>query len=198
MTKFVLNSGGLKSKPERAKIYFEELFDGLGPNPRLLWCFFATLPDPTEERFEKYTNLFKDYYPDGTTPTNKNATIENFASEVANADAVYLHGGAVEPLLNILNQHDLQELFKDKKIGCNSASSMVFCEHYWGCDKRSSGNGLGLFPIKFLAHYKSDYGADDPCGPIDWDAAYKELEAYGDTTLPIHALEEGEFIVLEI
>jgi hypothetical protein len=27
--------------------------------------------------------------------------------------------------------------------------------------------------------------------------AYKDLEEYGDTTLPIHALKEGEFVVIE-
>ena len=58
-------------------------------------------------------------------------------------------------------------------------------------------DGLGLLPIKFLAHYESGYGKDDPRGAIDWQQAYKELESYGDTSLPIYAPREGEFIVIE-
>lgn len=57
-------------------------------------------------------------------------------------------------------------------------------------------DGLGILPIKFLAHYKSDFGASDPRGPIDWEKAYDELSKYGDTSLPIHALEEGYFVII--
>lgn len=50
---------------------------------------------------------------------------------------------------------------------------------------------LGVLPIKFLAHFKSHYGDIDSRGPIDWDKAYRDLENYGDKSLPIFALEEG-------
>ena len=58
-------------------------------------------------------------------------------------------------------------------------------------------DGLGILPIKFIPHYKSNWGSDDPRGSIDWEAALRELEEYGDASLPIHALEEGEYIVIE-
>ncbi|EKE21485.1 MAG: hypothetical protein ACD_7C00216G0001 [uncultured bacterium] len=58
-------------------------------------------------------------------------------------------------------------------------------------------DGLGILPIKFIPHYKSSYGEDDPRGSIDWESAYKELEGCGNKSLPIHALEEGNFIVIE-
>ena len=57
--------------------------------------------------------------------------------------------------------------------------------------------GLGIFPIKFLAHFKSKYGEDDPRGPIDWDKAYAELKEYGEKDLPIYALEEGDWKYFE-
>ena len=58
-------------------------------------------------------------------------------------------------------------------------------------------DGLGILPIKFLAHYKSEYGADDPRGPINWESALEELKNYGDTSLPVHALKEGGYVVIE-
>ncbi len=195
MTKYILNSGGLKSHPEAARAYFAELLDGLGNEPKLLWCFFATLPDDTNVRFKKYTKLFEDYYPKGVHPISTNAKVDTFAEQVVTSDAIYMHGGSIKPLYDILKQYDLIKLFKGKHIGTNSASSMVLAKHAWSCDKREPDEWLGIFPIKFLAHYKSSYGSRDPRGPIDWDAAYEDLAQYGDTTLPIHALKEGEFIV---
>jgi hypothetical protein len=59
-------------------------------------------------------------------------------------------------------------------------------------------DGLGILPIKFIPHYKSEtYGNDDTRGPIDWEKAYEDLADYGDKSLPIQALEEGDFVVLE-
>lgn len=58
-------------------------------------------------------------------------------------------------------------------------------------------DGLGILPMKFLAHYESSYGSDDARGPVDWRRGYEELKEYGDTTLRVHALKEGEFVVIE-
>ena len=197
MTKFVIQSGGLKKEPEAARRYFAELLSGLGSKPKLLWCFFATLPDDCNERFENYTELFRPFIPKGIETLNNNARVEDFETQVRNADAIYLHGGKVAPLKEILSKYNLAELFKDKSVGTNSASSMVLAKHTWSCDERKLEDGLGFFDIKFLAHFKSDYGSGDPRGPIDWDAAYQELEEYGDQNLPMYALEEGEFVVIE-
>ena len=67
----------------------------------------------------------------------------------------------------------------------------------------SESGDTGLFagptylPIKFIAHYKSDYGADDPRGAIDWEKGYNNLKNFGNKTLPIHALKEGEYVIIE-
>ena len=75
---------------------------------------------------------------------------------------------------------------------------VMLADSYYTCDWRSCRKGFALLPIKFIAHYQSAFGDGDPIrGPIDWQKAYDELRAYGDTTLPIHALKEGEFIVME-
>jgi hypothetical protein len=53
-------------------------------------------------------------------------------------------------------------------------------------------------PIKFIPHYQADFEGADPRGQVDWQKAYNDLKAYGDKSLPIHALKEGEFIVREL
>jgi hypothetical protein len=96
-----------------------------------------------------------------------------------------------------LRKFDLAELFKDKVIATNSASSNLLVANYWTCDWRQCGDGFGILPIKFIPHYNSAFGDDDPRGSIDWEQAKRELEEYGDKTLPIYALEEGEYKVFE-
>lgn len=197
MTKFILQSGGLKKHPDQAKKYFAELLDGLGKHPKLLWCFFATLPDDPEVRFKKYTAFHQQNFPKGVEPININAEVDIFEEQVRNADAIYMHGGEVAPLYEILSTYDLKKLFKDKRVGTNSASSMVLAQYTWPCTQRIPMEGLGLFPIKYIAHYDSDFGSDDPRGSISWQNAYEELKDYGDTSIPIHALREGEYIIFE-
>lgn len=197
MTKYVIQSGGLKTHPQAARKYFAELLKGLGTKPKLLWCFFATLPDDPEIRFVKYPQMYERKYPEGVKPVHKNAQIETFEEQVKESDAIYIHGGEMEPLYDVLKNYDLKTLFDGKSVGTNSASSMILAQNTWSCSSRKVTDGLDIFPFKFIAHYKSHYGSDDPRGPIDWQRAYDELAAYGDTSLPIHALEEGEFIVME-
>lgn len=170
----------------------------MGKEPKLLWCFFATLPDDCNERFEKYTKLFEPFFPEGVKPIHKNATVENFEKEVREADAIYLHGGGIKPLHDILKDYDVIKLFKNKNIGANSASSMVLAKYAWSCDERIPMDGLGIFPIKFLAHFKSNYGSDDARGPIDWDKAYLDLKQYKNRNLPIYSLKEGEYKIFNI
>ena len=74
---------------------------------------------------------------------------------------------------------------------------MVLAKAAWSADVREVKDCLGILPIKFIAHYDSDFGSDDPQGPIDWEAAYKELKEHYDTTLPVYALKEGEFEVFK-
>jgi|GEM_PF-2506648 len=41
MTKYILNSGGVRNSADKGRKFFEEVFRGLGKNPRLLICNFA-------------------------------------------------------------------------------------------------------------------------------------------------------------
>jgi hypothetical protein len=41
MIKYILNSGGARNHPDRAKEFFAEIVDGLGNTPRMLVCFFC-------------------------------------------------------------------------------------------------------------------------------------------------------------
>lgn len=110
---------------------------------------------------------------------------------------ILIQGGDDHLLQYWLKQFDVSNIWKNKVVAGSSAGSNALCKHFWTCDWRMCMNGLGIVPVKFIPHFQSDYGNGDSRGPIDWDKAYKELESYRDTSLPTHALKEGNFMVFE-
>lgn len=197
MTKYILNSGGIKHQPELKKQFHQEIFKDLGSKPRILLCNFAQPREDWEPKLSGYIDTIVEDIPLGIGGTFELAMPDEFARQCNEADVIYFHGGDDHLLQYWMRQYNLPELFKDKVVATNSASSDMLATHYWTCDWRQCADGLGILPIKFIPHYQSDFGNDDPRGPIDWRKAYDELAAYGDTNLPIRALKEGEYIVME-
>lgn len=196
MTKYVLNSGGIGNNPKLAKEFFAEVTKGMGSNPKILLCFFAKPREDWEIGFAEDIENSKTFMPD-IEPQFEMAMPGKFEEQLNQNDAVYIHGGDDHLLQYWLNQFDIPKIWDGKVVATNSASSHALSKHFWTCDWRKLMDGLGTLSIKFLAHYKSEYGIDDPRGPIDWEAALEELEEYGDASLPIYALKEGEYVVIE-
>ncbi|MHB8904116.1 MAG: Type 1 glutamine amidotransferase-like domain-containing protein [Patescibacteria group bacterium] len=197
MTKYILNSGGLRNQPEKAGKFNRAIVKGLGKTPKVLFCHFAVAREDWEKKFADYTKRFLESMDEETKPKFELAFPDKFIDQIKNNDAVIIHGGDDTLLLYWLKQYNLPKIWEDKVIAVSSAGSNVLAKHFWTCDWRQCFDGLNILPIKFISHYKSDFGANDPRGPIDWDKAYQELSEYGDKTLPIHALEEGDFIIIE-
>ena len=197
MTKYILNSGGLKNNPQKATKFFNEIVRGHGRNPKILLCFFAEKREDWEMKFEKYKKGFMELVSVDVSPNFELAFPDKFEKQVRNNDVVYIYGGDDELLMSRMKEFDLPTLWKDKTVAVISAGSDMLATHFWTCDWRKSMDGLGVLPIKVIPHYKSDYGKDDPRGSIDWKNALEELKEYGDTNLPIHALDEGDYLVIE-
>lgn len=197
MTKYILNSGGISNEPERAKKFFAEVVKGLGNKPKILLCFFAQKREDWEGRFAQDKIRLQAFMPEGVTPVWQLAFPDDFEKQVKDSDALYIHGGDDHLVQYWLRQFDLQKMWDGKVVATNSASSDALSKYFWTCDWRTCMAGLGIVPIKFIPHYKSKFGSEDPRGPIDWNAARAELEKFENSDLPIYALQEGEFIVIE-
>ena len=136
--------------------------------------------------------------PTDVTPTFELALPDSFEEQVKKADAISIQGGDDHLLQYWLKKFSIPKIWEGKIVAASSAGSDALVKNFWTCDWRQCMDGLGILPIKFIPHFKSDYGANDPRGTIDWDKAYKELEECGDKSLPIKALEEGDFIIIEV
>lgn len=198
MTKYVVNSGGVSHVPDKGAAFFKEAVKGLGENPKLLLCFFAKLRENWENKFQESTTNIKELLGEDIHPSFEIATPDEFEKQVKWADVIYIHGGDDHLVQYWLKQFDLPKLWEGKVIASNSAGSNALASSFWTCDWRTCMNGLGILPIKFLPHFKSSYGEDDPRGLVDWDKGLAELKEYGDKSLPIYALEEGKFEIFEM
>jgi len=197
MIKYIINSGGSRNNPKGAKLSIDETLKGLGLNPNILFCFFAEKRENWESVFKEKVEGFKNMMPNEIEAYFDLAFPEKFIEQSNRADAIVIFGGDDNLVQYWFKQFDLPKIWDGKVVSVSSASSNALVKHFWTCDWRKCMDGLGILPIKFIPHYQSNYGIDDPRGPVDWDKAYKELEEYGDKNLEIHALKEGEFIVIE-
>jgi peptidase E len=196
MTKYVLNSGGLRKYPTKATLFFKEVIKDLGDNPRVLICFFAQPREDWERKFDDYKKNFLTAIDNQIIPEIELAFPDKFIEQVKNSDAIIIYGGDDYLIKYWLRQYDLPNIWQDKVVATISAGSDVLANSFWTCDWRECLDGLNILPIKFIPHYKSSFGSDDPRGSIDWQKAHDELSQYGDKSLPIYALEDGDFVVI--
>lgn len=197
MTKYVINSGGVRNEPARARRFFAEVVKDLGTNPKMLVALFAQPREYWEEKFAKYQTETNNFIPEGVELSYELAFPDIFTQQVGECDIVYVSGGDDHLVQYWFKQLNIPKVWEGKVVATNSASSDMLSNHFWTCDWRQCMDGLGVLPFKFLPHYKSNFGANDPRGPIDWGRAKQELIEFGDKSLELHALEEGDYIVIE-
>lgn len=195
MTKYILNSGGLSNQPELTKKFDKEIVKDLGKNPKILFCLFAVPREDWADRFEKYRKRFVQNVAPEVMPEIELAFPDKFVEQVSNTDALIITGGDDHLLKYWLSEFDIPKIWEGKVVASSSAGSDALSKYYWTCDWRQNLDGFNILPIKFLPHFKSAFGATDPRGPIDWDTAYQELRAYKED-LPIYALEEGQYVII--
>jgi hypothetical protein len=69
LTKYVLNSGCIKHKPELKKKFHQELVKGSGDNPKFLLCNFAQGREYWEPKFQGYSDAIAEDMPEGVAPS---------------------------------------------------------------------------------------------------------------------------------
>ena len=93
MTKYVLNSGGVKRHPDLKKKFHEELVKELGGKPAFLLCNFAQGREYWDVKFEGYAKSIAKDMPTGVEPTFELAIPATFEAQCKRADVLYFHGG---------------------------------------------------------------------------------------------------------
>ena len=146
MTKYVLNSGGLRNNLPRAREFFTEVVNGLGNSPKVLVCYFAQPREKWEEKFEELKK--SDLYPEGVQPEYTLAFPDIFDLQIKDTDIIYIYGGDDHLIQYWLSKYNLPQVWEGKVVATNSASTDALSTSFWTCDWRKIMNGLALLPIK--------------------------------------------------
>lgn len=192
MTKFVLLGGYAGRAADSGKTFYKEVADGFDQPVRVLDCMFARPEAVWEEMLERDRFAYASAL-DGQKSILTLARPETFIEQLRKTDVVHFRGGRTRKLIDTLATIPGWEGELDGKTVAGSSAGVNFLsKRYYSLDDQQVYEGLGILSIKALVHYQSDYNAPN----IDWDASRAELEAIDDG-LPLIALHEGEFTVIE-
>ncbi len=89
MTKYVLNSGGIKNQPARKKLFHREIVKDLSGTPKFLLCNFAQGREYWNVKFRSYCDTVAEDMPEGVTPSFELAMPVDFVEQCRRADVIY-------------------------------------------------------------------------------------------------------------
>ncbi len=189
MTKFILAGGYVQKALDGSKAFCEEIFKGLDSNKpvRILDCMFARTEDSWIAKFEEDKVFFSKFIPNAELQL---AQIESFQEQLQNSQVLFFQGGVPFELISKLDlTGDWKSCLSEKVVVGTSGSADALVKYYGVGKTGRIGDGLGILPIKFIPHWKSNYAPN-----IDWDSLLENLKNYKED-LPIYTLKEGEFVV---
>lgn len=192
MTKYILIGGYIYKAQDGGKAFCEELVKGIVSKPaRILDCLFARPQDSWDKRFKDDRTFFSKNLGDFEL---KLAQPEKFIEQVKNSDVIFFQGGIPRQLISRLDPagNCIKELDGKVLVGSSGGADTI-CKYYGVGKTLNIGEGLGLLNVKFVPHWKSDYGQGLK---IDWDTLLDKLKSYKED-LEIITLREGEFAVIE-
>lgn len=187
MTKFILHGGATLEPLPGNKQFFVEMVKGLAEPVKVLLVYFARGQSRWPEAFEEDEGNFKN-----STPGLDMEFIiadpdpKKFAELVKKAGVIYFRGGRTAMLQEVLKHAlNFKELPDRKIYGGESAGANVLAKYYYSGENQAIKEGLGILPIKVITHY--DESKQDKL---------EELKKTGED-LPVYALREGEYQILE-
>ncbi len=195
MTKYILHGGQTKIKNKFNNLFFKEIVSSKKGSLRVLLVFFAREEKDWKEHEERAKDQFTQADPQKHIEFEvavKNP--EKFTQQVKKADVIYLLGGTTPLIIDALSKvKNLEELFNGKIVVGSSAGAYVLSRYYYsneaddlsGSDTAGIGKGLGILPIKVMAHYSPSLAEEKD-----------RLERLGEQ-LRLITLEETKHFVIE-
>lgn len=180
-TKYILHGGNAQDKNEENNNFFKEILADYPDRANILLVQFAAIQEKQEIYKERHMSQFDDAKGDKKLEYQL-ATAAEFDNQLKWADVIYLcgssGGGATTRLFEVLNNVDnLSGKFEGKTVAGESAGANCLAKY---CYSRSSGviEGLGLVPVKLIAHYELGDEAAIAEMPINIDCLYLRSYEY--------------------
>jgi len=156
MTKYILHGGDTKVVNPDNDSFFAEMTRGLNGKVNVLLNYFAREPSEVEQCANEDQERFLQ------NSENKELEFEtadenNLRDQLGTSQIMYIRGGNTAQLVGKMRKTPgVENLFDGKVIGGSSAGVYVLAKYYWENDNSTLGDGLGIFNIKALCHYKPE------------------------------------------
>lgn len=190
MIKYILVGGYIQKTADRGRAFCEELVKSVDVyRPvKILDCMFARPINSWDEKLTEDNQMLSEFI---TNFVLILADVNKFEEQVKDADVIFLRGGETDILIDLLKKTgDWTKNLEGKTVAGTSAGAMAIAKYSHALEQDKLMEGLGLLPVKVIAHWKSDVYE------VDWERALKEIKEYKED-LPVYALTEGEFVVIE-
>ena len=192
MTKYILLGGLIRKAEDGGKAFCEELTKDISHKPvRILNCLFARDEKDWESVHEENRKFLERNISDFEVEL---ALPEKFVEQMKNADIIFFQGGIPEKLISQLNTFsDWKKELEQKVVAASSSGADALCKYYASGKTQTIKEGLGILDIKFIPHWKSDYGEGLV---IEWDSLLTKLQAHRES-LNVLTVRDTEFVVIE-
>lgn len=186
-TKYILHGGATRAPLESNKQFFREALIGSKGMVKILAVYFAREEKDYAWMFEQELENFKFNSPEKQVEMEiASADFSIFKKQLAEADVIYVRGGSTFKLVEKIKQlPEFANLIKGKIYVGSSAGAYLVAKYYYENEKELVGEGLGILPIKIVAHWSENM--------IN---IFEKLKMAGED-LPIYTLAEGEYVVIE-
>jgi peptidase E len=188
MTKYILHGGYTNVKNKFNEKFFKEILSDFKTSAKILLVLFA--------REQKEWLMLEKREKDHLTKSRPDLKLEfEIANEkgdilerqIKHADVVFIVGGQNDPLKKILRRvGNLRYLFENKTVAGSSAGAYVLSKYFYSHEDKGIFRGLGVLPIKVLAHYTARF-----------NKKLEELKNYKEK-LKTYALPDTKYAVINI
>src|SRR3989339_154071 len=145
--------------------FFQEMLKDAPKNAKVLLVYFAESEEMRPVRTKQGISQFEKNKGSGNIET-RIASQNTFIKDCKWADVIFFSGGRTMRLMEALKKYaDLDEVFKGKTIGGDSAGANFLGRYFYSKGLQEVGEGLEILPFKILVHYID--GAPNPLSDIE-------------------------------
>ncbi len=192
-TRIILHGGNANRNTDKNDLFYEEILQGVEREVvRILCIYFARPHQRWDDSYDEDQITFRRIAREmGREIETKLATddFDILASDIADADVVFINGGMKGNLKDVLLRIGLdhfRRMVDGKTLVGISAGANILSVYYYSMAISGIREGTGLLPMKILTHYSED----EP-------DKLALLKGYGED-LPIIKIHEEEYATLEL
>ncbi len=184
MTTYILHGGSTRKDSDDNKRFFSETVSNLNSPIKILCVYFACNKDMWLKKFNQDKVNFNHSQKKELIFTIADENVKILVKQIKNTDVIYFRGGETKKLIAVMkNISNLKDLLQDKVVVGSSAGVYMLSKYY--ANNIEIGEGLGILPIKSIAHYSKKR----------FDLA-KQLNDHKEN-LKVYKIPEEKFFVIE-